>query len=84
MAVAAADVVLVVLVELDQRTHSPGGDSTDAVVGLGHQHHHRRAPVFFQVGKFLPQKGCLWVYLFDLRQVTRTQALDASADGHYR
>ena len=45
---------------------------------------HRRAPVFFQVGKFLPQKGCLWVYLFDLRQVTRTQALDASADGHYR
>ena len=84
LAVAAADVVLVVLVELDQRTHSPGGDSTDAVVGLGHQHHHRRAPVFFQVGKFLPQKGCLWVYLFDLRQVTRTQALDASADGHYR
>ena len=78
LAVAAADVVLVVLVELDQRTHSPGGDSTDAVVGLGHQHHHRRAPVFFQVGKFLPQKGCLWVYLFHLRQVTRTQALDGA------
>ena len=41
---------------------------------------HRRAPVFFQVGKFLPQKGCLWVYLFHLRLLTRTQALDAAVD----
>ena len=45
---------------------------------------HRRAPVFFQVGKFLPQKGCLWVYLFHLELLTRTQALDAVVDiGHY-
>ena len=76
MAVAAADdVVLVVLVELDQRTHSLLLEGRGA---------HRRAPVFFQVGKFLPQKGCLWVYLFHLRLVTRTQALDAAVDiGHY-
>ena len=71
MAVAAADVVLVVLVELDQRTHSLLLEGRGA---------HRRAPVFFQVGKFLPQKGCLWVYLFHLRLVTRTQALDAAVD----
>ena len=46
---------------------------------------HRRAPVFFQVGKFLPQKGCLWVYLFHLKLLTRTQALDAALDiGHYK
>ena len=76
LAVAAADVVLVVLVELDQRTHSLLLEGRGA---------HRRAPVFFQVGKFLPQKGCLWVYLFHLRLVTRTQALDAAVHiGHYK